>query len=67
MKLPNKEEVKMCVQFGLVLHACVYGFWFSFLLVWFTVGLPQEWWALLVTAVLGILSSGGLFTWITRG
>lgn len=66
MKLPTKEEVKRGAQLLVLLYMLIEGFFCTYSLIWFRVGLPQEWWALLITTVLGMLSTFGLITWIAR-
>ena len=67
MKKPNKKEIIEGIQFFLMLLTMDFGFWFIYLLIWTKCGLPQEWWAFPVTALLGLLSTGGLCHWICKG
>lgn len=67
MKKPSKKEIITGIQFFLMLLTMDFGFWFIYLLIWLKSGLPQEWWAFPITAVLGLLSMGGLCTWIRKG
>lgn len=66
MKLPTKEEVKHGAQWLVLLYMIIEGFFWTYSFIWFRVGLPQEWWALLITTVLGMLSTAGLIAWIAR-
>ena len=66
MKKPSKEKVIIAIQFGIVLNMTTFGFLFIYLLIWFGCGLPQEWWGLVIPAVLALLSTAGLFQWIYR-
>ena len=67
MKKPNKKEVIGGIQFFLMLLTMDFGFWFIYLLIWLKCGLPQEWGAFPITALLGLLSMCGLCTWICKG
>ncbi len=60
----HKDEIICGVQFFVMLYTMTMGFYFSYILAWFKVGLPIEWWSLLVTLVLALLSTGGLCQWI---
>ena len=66
MKKPNKKEIISGIQLTIMLLTMVFGFWFIYLLIWFRCGLPREWWASLVTMVLGSLSTFGLCHWIWK-
>lgn len=63
---PTKEEVKKAVQYFLLIYTIAEGFFFVYTFAWFILGLPQTWWALLTTTVLGLLSTFGLLHWIAR-
>ena len=60
----HKDEIIGGVQFFVMLYTMTMGFYFSYIFAWFKVGLPVEWWSLLVTLVLALLSTGGLCQWI---
>lgn len=66
MKKPNKKEIISGIQLTIMLLTMVFGFWFIYLMIWFNCGLPQEWWSILVTMVLGFLSTFGLCYWIKK-
>jgi hypothetical protein len=66
MRKPTKEEVKSAIQFYLLMSSSVFGFVFEYSFVWFLIGLPKTTWALMITTLMGIISSGGLFTWICK-
>ena len=66
MRKPTKEEVKFAIQFYLLISSSVFGFVFEYSFIWFLIGLPKTAWALMVTTLMGILSAGGLFTWICK-
>ena len=60
----HKEDIICGIQFFITMTMVVFGFWFSYLLIWFRCGLPIEWWSILVTMVFALFSMGGLFQWI---
>jgi uncharacterized membrane protein len=62
----HKKEIIGGVQFFLITQMMVQGFWFTFLWIWFVVGLPIEWRALLITILLALLSAFGLYQWVTK-
>ena len=62
----HKEEIISCVQFFIVMYTMLNGFWFSYLMIWFNVGLPTEAWSILVTLVLAFRSLLGLCHWINK-
>ena len=64
MKKPNKEKIISGIQFFITMTMVVFGFWFSYLLIWFGCGLPTERWSIFVTMVFALFSMGGLFQWI---
>lgn len=50
----------------LIALVAVEGFSFMYLRLWYLVGLPLKWWASMITATLGGLSTWGLSAWIER-
>ena len=66
MKLPNKTQVKWAFQFGLLTYMATEGFFWTYSTIWISLGVPYEWWAVLATTLLGILSICGLYYWIWR-
>ena len=66
MRKNTKETIKSAIQFCLLASSSIFGFVFGYSFIWFLVGLPQTAWALMVTTLMGILSAGGLFTWICK-
>lgn len=64
-KLPSKEELIIGIQFALILYMTTAGFIFTYLLLWWAIdALPKNQYAVLSCVVAGILSMGGLFSWI---
>ena len=61
-----KYEIVSGIQFLIVSYTMINGFWFSYLMIWFKCGLPQEWWALPVTLAVALLSVFGLCQWIRK-
>ena len=61
-----KNEIIGGIQFFLIGHGLIFGFWFSWILLWFDIGLPIEWYSLLITAILSLLSVVVLFQWICK-
>lgn len=59
----HKDEIINGTQVFLVVNSMVDGFWFNYLLIWYMVGLPLEWYWIVVTLVLGGLSVIGLVRW----
>ena len=64
MKKKTKEAIINGIQFFLMIYTMTAGFWFEYLWIWCKVGLPMEWWSLLLTMVLAIASVFGLCRWI---
>ena len=62
----HKSEIAGIAQAILLGYMLVKGFWSTYLWIWFKVGLPIEWYALVATAVLGIASCVGLLVWIYK-
>ena len=61
-----KTEIIGGLQFFISVYMMIMGFWFTYLWIWFKVGLPIEWYSVLTTMVLALLSVGGLFHWISE-
>jgi uncharacterized membrane protein len=61
-----KYEIVCGVQFFLIGYGLITGFWHIWLWLWFNIGLPIEWYSLVITAILGLLSAAGLFQWICK-
>lgn len=61
-----KYEIITCIQFFLLCEMLISGFWYTYLWIWFRIGLPIEWYSLVLTAVLGLLSVFGLSQWICK-
>ena len=66
MRKPTKEEVKSAIQFYFLMSSCAFGFVFEYSFIWLLIGLPQTSLALLITTLMGLLSAGGLFHWISK-
>ena len=64
---PQRDKVISVIQVFLMLYAMIVGFFFTYLLIWFKCGLPQEWWAFPITIWLGFLTTGVLCHWIGEG
>lgn len=64
MKKPKKADIISGIQFGLMMYFSIVGFWHTYSWVFWKIGLLSEWWALLITMVLAILSQFGLVTWV---
>ena len=64
MKKPSKGEITQGIQFSIMMYTMIMGFWFSYMLMWVKVGLPQEWWAFVITMVIAFLSLYGFMKWI---
>ena len=64
MKKPKKADIISSIQFGLMMYFSIIGFWYTYSWVVWKIGLLSEWWALLITMVLAILSQFGLVTWV---
>ena len=64
MKKPFKGEITNGIQFFIMMYTMVMGFWFSYMLMWVKVGLPQDWWAFVITMVIAFLSLYGFMQWI---
>ena len=64
MKKPSKGKIIAGIQLFITMTMVFFGFWFSYLLIWFKCGLPIEWWSLFITMMLALFSMGGLFQWI---
>lgn len=62
----NKQNIIFTVQSSIVLYVMTYGFSETYLWIWFNAGLPIKWWSLVITLVLGVLSTIGLFAWIKK-
>ena len=62
----HKKEIIDGAQVLTIVTTVIHGFWFIYLLLWLNVGLPREWYAALITMILGYLSTGGLFYWMWR-
>lgn len=61
-----KNEIFGGIQFFLIGYGLVTGFCHSWLWLWFKIGLPIEWYALVITAILGLLSVASLLQWICK-
>ena len=62
----HKEQIVWGVQAFIVLNSMTIGFWWSYLFIWFTVGLPLEWWAFVIAMIFALLSMIGTFAWIKK-
>ena len=66
-KMPSNETIISAIQCCLIPHMITMGFIFTYLSIWWIIdSLPKEPWAIVVCAVAGLISMGGLFTWITK-
>ena len=61
-----KNEIVGGIQFSLIVYGLVTGFWHGWLWLWLEIGLPIEWYSVVITAILGLLSVAGLFQWICK-
>ena len=67
-KMPSKEMIISGMQLFLILYMIAMGFVFTYLTIWWSIdSLPKDSWVVPVCTVIGFLSTGGLFTWITHG
>lgn len=67
-KFPSRETIVAGIQFFLILYMITMGFIFTYLFIWFAIdSLPNEPWSVPACAAAGLISMGGLFTWITKG
>ena len=66
-KMFSKEAIISAIQAFLTLYMIAMGFVFTYLFIWFAIdSLPKEPWAIVVCVVAGLMSMGGLFTWIVK-
>ena len=65
MKKPNKKEIKNGIVFFLLCYLCVMGFFYTYALICYKIGVPFIW-AILACIILAFLSTAGLFTWATK-
>lgn len=61
-----KERIVGAIQLFLFVFVHFIGFWFGYAFVWFSVGLPQTFWALWVCFGIAILSESGYLWWMWR-
>jgi hypothetical protein len=61
-----KETIIKYIKFHMLFIFMSLGFWFTYSLVWFGVGLPQTDWALLVTLILAFISEHFYLRWVTK-
>ncbi len=63
----NKELIISGIQFFLISYLITMGFIFTYLTIWWCIdSLPKEPYAISICAIVGLISMGGLFTWITK-
>lgn len=60
----NKQNIIFAVQSVIVLYTMIIGFSETYRFIWIKVGLPTKWWS--IADVLGLLSTIGMFAWITK-
>ena len=66
MKKPTKKDIISGIQFYIIMHNMIMGFYFNYILIWYKVGLPVRWWSLLGAMMLAFASVFGLCEWITK-
>lgn len=66
-RMPSKGEIISGIQLFLMLYMMTMGFMFTYLFIWFAIdSLPREPMAVTICVIAGLLSMGGLLTWIVK-
>jgi hypothetical protein len=60
----NKETIMICIKLALLFFTMIQGFFLTYGLIWFVVGLPQTNWAICLLYVTACLSEYGFYRWI---
>ena len=63
----HKEAIVDGVKFYVLMHTMVFGFWWTYIWLWWLIGLPIVWWSIVITIALSFLSTFGFCQWCTRG
>ena len=59
-----KEKIDSITKFFLLSFMMLMGFWFSYCLAWFAIGLPQTNWAIGLLLGVAVLSELGYVRWL---
>lgn len=62
----HKNDIADGVKFFVMMYTMVFGFWWTYMWVWYLVGLPIAWWSMAITLALGLLSLFGFCQWCTK-
>ena len=62
----HKEQIIWGVQAFIVLNSMALGFWWSYMFIWFKVGLPMAWWSFVIVMIFALLSMIGTLAWIKK-
>lgn len=62
----KKENILNAIKVFLLLFMMVQGFFLTYALVWFGVGLPQKNWALWILYAISGLTEYGYYRWLRR-
>ena len=60
----NKETITNCIKLALLFFTMIQGFFLTYALIWFVVGLPQTDWSIILLYVIACLSEYGYYRWI---
>lgn len=60
-----KEKIDNFMRLFVLMSMMVMGFFFTYALVWFTIGLPLTTWARILLIALSCLSEFGYIEWIS--
>lgn len=63
----HKNDIVDGVKFFVMMQTMLFGFWWSYLIIWFEFDLPIEWWSICITLLLAFLSLFGFCQWCTKG
>lgn len=67
MKNELKEKIIDFIKIFLLLWMMAAGFWVTYCLIWFAVGLPQTNLAVSLLGVLACLTEYGYYKWLSEG
>ena len=61
-----KDKIIYWLKLFLLIHPSVAGYTFVYMLVWASLGLPQDWWTLPLLAAMAGLSEWLFLKWVGR-
>ena len=63
----HKTDIVDGAKFFILVGTMVMGFWWTYMFAWWEFGLPIEWWSVLVTLAVALLSLFGFMEWCVEG